>query len=85
MHTQSLFYSNLFLFLSSLTARVIGQVLSNGQIFTSGLAIIDSPAPNRYVKLTLHRRTPLIQHLFPGSTLHAGSNTSIAIDVCLWT
>lgn len=28
---------------------VRGQVLVNGQIFTNGLAIIDSPAPSRCV------------------------------------
>ncbi|KAJ3480935.1 hypothetical protein NLI96_g8011 [Meripilus lineatus] len=41
--------------------HAVGQVLVNGQIFTNGLAIIDSPAPN--------------------STLHAGSTTSVAIDI----
>ncbi|TCD69708.1 hypothetical protein EIP91_006475 [Steccherinum ochraceum] len=53
-----------FFSLAALSLQVVctsAQVVVNGQIFTNGLAIIDSPAPS--------------------STLHAGSTTSVAIDV----
>ncbi|CAL1704773.1 unnamed protein product [Somion occarium] len=57
----------MFSFLSISTFLCLAQVITaqtfgfNGQIFTRGLAIIDSPAPQ--------------------STLHAGSNVAIAVDI----
>ncbi|OCH95548.1 hypothetical protein OBBRIDRAFT_767320 [Obba rivulosa] len=49
------------LFAACLISKVTAQIIVNGQLFTQGLAIVDSPAAD--------------------STLHAGSNNSIAIDV----
>lgn len=63
---------------------VVGQVLLNGQVFTDGLATIDAPAPNRYVRDLIHvPYYTLILISVSCSTLHAGATQSIAIDVRL--
>lgn len=64
----------------SLMTFASAQVVQNGQVFTNGLAIIDSPQPNTYVKSqVLARQLSLIRRHY--SPLHAGSSANIAIDV----
>lgn len=77
---RRLFCLHFFLLLVYLVRQSSAQLV-NGQFFTSGLAIIDSPAPNGYVPRILSFPPKIQRVISDSSKQHAGSNMPIAIDV----
>lgn len=68
------------LFSTILVQPVSAQITQNGQLFTNALTIVDAPASQRLVSLIrLQKKT----EYYPvnDSTLHAGSNINIALEV----
>lgn len=68
-------------FSTFVTRPASAQILSNGQLFTNALSIVDSPAPQRSVTTAVCSNCAFINFATDHSELHAGSDINIAIEV----